>query len=246
MFELFADPNAWASLLTLTLLEIVLGIDNVIFLSIVSAKLPAPRQPAARRIGLLLALALRIALLVSITWIIGLTEPVLELAGRAFSWRDLVLLAGGLFLLFKATGEIHGYMEAEEEDEASAGAGKASFGLVVLQIVLLDAVFSIDSVLTAVGMSGELAIMIAAVVAAMAVMLWAAEPVSDFVNRHPTVKMLALAFLLLIGVTLVADGLQFHIPRGYLYFAVAFSAAVEAVNLTRRRKRRRPDAAGRG
>ncbi len=241
MLELLADPNAWLSLLTLTLLEVVLGIDNVIFLSIISAKLPEQRQPAARRLGLVVALALRVVLLFSITWIIGLTAPVFELVGRSFSWRDLVLLGGGVFLLVKATTEIHAYMENEEHGSAGGG-GTASFAAVVAQIVALDVVFSIDSVLTAVGMSGELAIMIAAVVIAMGVMLWAAEPVSDFVNRHPTVKMLALAFLLLIGVTLVADGLQFHIPRGYLYFAVAFSAAVEAVNLLRKRNRRKAPA----
>ncbi|MEX2632176.1 MAG: TerC family protein [Tistlia sp.] len=242
MIELLTDPNAWVSLLTLTLLEVVLGIDNVIFLSIISEKLPEARQPAARRLGLVLALVMRILLLFSIAWIIGLTAPLFELVGQELSWRDLVLIAGGVFLLFKATGEIHIYMEAHEEGADKARSGSASFFAVVVQIVLLDAVFSIDSVLTAVGMSGDLPIMITAVVIAMAVMLWAAEPVSAFVSRHPTVKMLALAFLLLIGVTLVADGLDFHIPRGYLYFAISFSAAVEAVNLLRRRRAKKDPA----
>lgn len=237
MLELLADPSVWMSLLTLTLLEVVLGIDNVIFLSIVSAKLPEQQQPSARRIGLIIALAMRVVLLFSITWIIGLTQPVFAVLEQTVSWRDLVLLAGGVFLLFKATTEIHGYVEGEEHG-SGATAAVASFATVVVQIVALDLVFSIDSVLTAVGMAKHLPVMIAAVVIAMGIMLWAAEPVSDFVARHPTVKMLALAFLLLIGVTLVADGLHFHIPRGYLYFAVAFSAAVEAVNLVSRRKRR--------
>lgn len=245
MLELLTDPNAWFSLATLTLLEIVLGIDNVIFLSIISARLPEARQPAARRIGLLIALGLRIVLLFSITWIIGLTQPVFEFLEHTVSWRDLVLLAGGLFLLVKATTEIHDYMESEEHGAGGAKVA-ASFAAVVLQIVALDVVFSLDSVLTAVGMADHVEVMIAAVVIAMGVMLWAAEPVSDFVSRHPTVKMLALAFLLLIGVTLIADGLQFHIPRGYLYFAVAFSAAVEAVNLLRRRKRRSEAGAAEG
>lgn len=239
MLALLSDPNAWVSLLTLTLLEIVLGIDNVIFLSIISAKLPEQRQPLARRLGLIIALALRVVLLFSITWIIGLTQPVFEALGQEVSWRDIVLLVGGVFLLFKATTEIHAYMENEDHGEGTARKATASFAAVVIQIVALDVVFSVDSVLTAVGMSGDLPVMITAVVIAMGVMLWAAEPVSGFVNRHPTVKMLALAFLLLIGVTLVADGLEFHIPRGYLYFAVAFSAAVEAINLMRRRKRQR-------
>ena len=230
MLELLADPNAWLSLLTLTLLEVVLGIDNVIFLSIISAKLPEQRQPAARRLGLIVALALRVVLLFSITWIIGLTAPVFELVGQSFSWRDLVLLGGGVFLLVKATTEIHAYMENEGHGGGGSG-GSASFAAVVAQIVALDVVFSIDSVLTAIGMSGELLIMITAVVIAMGVMLWAAEPISAFVNRHPTVKMLALAFLLLIGFTLVLEGVGTHVNKAYIYVAMAFALAVEVLNL---------------
>lgn len=237
MLELLVDPHAWASLLTLAALEIVLGIDNIIFLSIVSARLPAAQQPAARRIGLLLALLMRVALLLSITWIIGLTAPAFSLLGHTVSWRDLVLGGGGLFLLAKGTMEIHHTLEGQE----AAGAGRTtSFAGAIVQIVLLDLVFSLDSVITAVGMAEHVEVMVAAVVIAILVMLVAAEPVSAFVNRHPTVKMLALAFLLLVGTALVADALHVHIPRGYLYFAIAFSAGVETLNLL---VRRRSDAA---
>ncbi len=241
MLSLLSDPQAWLSLLTLTALEIVLGIDNIIFLSIVSSRLPADRQPAARRIGLALALIMRIGLLASITWIIGLTQPVFDIWGLAISWRDLVLAGGGAFLIVKGTMETHHMLEAHEE---GAKAGSASFGGVIAQIVLLDIVFSLDSVITAVGMAQELAIMIAAVVISMVIMLVASTPVSDFVNRHPTVKMLALSFLLLVGVALVADGLHFHIPRGYLYFAIGFSVLVEALNLMAASARKRRRAAG--
>lgn len=237
MLDLLSDPAVWASLLTLTALEIVLGIDNIIFLSVISAKLPADRQPSARRIGLFLALFMRIAMLASITWIIGLTQPVLSVMALDISWRDLVLLAGGVFLLVKGTLEIHASVEPHEEGHGNVVAG---FGAVIFQIVLLDIVFSVDSVVTAVGMAEHLPVMITAVVISMIVMLVAADPVSDFVNRHPTVKMLALSFLIMIGVALIADGLHFHIPRGYLYFAIAFSAGVEALNLiaaSARRKR---------
>jgi predicted tellurium resistance membrane protein TerC len=242
VLEFLVDPNAWISLATLTVLEIVLGIDNVIFLSIVSGRLPPAQQPLARRLGLGLALFARIALLASLAWVIGLTQPVFQLFGEAVSWRDVVLLAGGLFLLFKATLEIHALLEGEAHGDGAVhanGARRAAagvFALALVQIVLLDLVFSLDSVLTAIGMAEHIEIMIAAIVIAMAVMLFAAETVSGFVNRHPTVKMLALSFLLLIGVTLVADGLHFHIPRGYLYFAVAFSALVEAMNLLARKR----------
>lgn len=237
MLELLTDPAAWASLLTLTALEIVLGIDNIIFLSIISARLPEHQQAKARRIGLILALVGRLAFLAAIAWIIGLTRPVFELFGFAFSWRDAILLAGGLFLLYKATSEMHEMIEPQAEGRA--GRASATFAAVLVQIFLLDLVFSIDSVLTAVGMAEHIPIMVVAMMIAIGVMLVAAEPVANFVQRHPTVKSLALAFLLLIGVTLVADGLHFHIPRGYLYFAVAFSAGVEAFNLWALRRRQR-------
>jgi predicted tellurium resistance membrane protein TerC len=238
MIELLSDPHVWASLLTLTALEIVLGIDNLIFLSIVSGRLPEHQQRLARQIGLALALVGRIALLFSLTWIIGLTEPVLIILGFELSWRDLVLMGGGLFLLVKGTMETHHMLEGHEE---GAAVGTITFFSAVVQIILLDVVFALDSIITAVGLAQHLWVMITAVVIAMIVMLVAAGPVGDFVNRHPTVKMLALSFLLLVGVALIADGLHFHIPRGYLYFAIAFSAAVEGLNLwaaSARRKRR--------
>ncbi|WP_418159225.1 TerC family protein [Benzoatithermus flavus] len=236
MLELLADPNAWASLLTLTALEIVLGIDNIIFLSIVSGRLPVHQQQMARRIGLGLALLMRIALLASIAWIIGLTQPAFTVLDHEVTWRDLVLGGGGLFLLVKGTMEIHQMAEGHEE---GSQAGTASLFAAIVQIVLLDIVFSLDSVITAVGMADDLPVMIAAVVIAIIVMLVASEPVSAFVNRHPTVKMLALSFLLLVGMALVADGLHYHIPRGYLYFAIAFSAGVECLNLIAANARRR-------
>jgi predicted tellurium resistance membrane protein TerC len=238
MMEILSDPHIWASLLTLTALEIVLGIDNLIFLSIVSGRLPEHQQRLARQIGLALALLGRIALLFSLTWIIGLTEPVLTILGFDMSWRDIVLMGGGLFLLVKGTVETHHMLEGHAE---GAAVGTITFFSAVVQILMLDVVFALDSIITAVGLAEHLWIMITAVVIAMIVMLAAAGPVGDFVNRHPTVKMLALSFLLLVGVALIADGLHFHIPRGYLYFAIAFSAAVEGLNLwaaSARRKRR--------
>src|SRR5512132_213100 len=237
MIDLLTDPQAWASLLTLTLLEIVLGIDNVIFLSIVSGRLPEARRPRARTIGLALAAAMRIVLLFSITWIIGLTRPIFSVFEQAVSWRDLVLIGGGVFLLVKGTMEVHHMAEGAEEKEARAA--PASFAGVIAQIVMLDIVFSLDSVITAVGMTNVLPVMIAAVLIAVGVMLLAAKPIGDFINRHPTVKMLALSFLVLVGVALIADGLHFHIPRGYLYFAIAFSALVECLNLMAARARAR-------
>lgn len=233
---LLSDPAAWMSLATLTALEIVLGIDNLIFLSIVASRLPAHQQNPARRIGLSLALIMRLVLLAGITWIASLTAPILSIYGFDLSWRDLIMLGGGLFLLVKGTLEIHHTME-EHQEEGSAQ--KASFPVAIAQIVALDLVFSLDSVITAVGMADHLEIMIAAVVIAMGVMLVAAEPVGNFVNRHPTVKMLGLSFLILVGMMLVAEGLHFHIPRGYLYFAIAFSAGVEALNLMVKRRRER-------
>jgi predicted tellurium resistance membrane protein TerC len=236
-----SDPQIWASLLTLTALEIVLGIDNLIFISILAGRLPAERQNHARRMGLALALVSRLALLGSIAWIVGLTRPLFEILDHSISWRDLVLIGGGLFLLYKGTREIHHRLE-DNAQENEAGPIRTSFGSVIAQIVVLDIVFSLDSVITAVGMANDFSVMAAAVVIAVLVMLVASGPVSDFVNRHPTVKMLALSFLLLIGMTLVADGVGFHVPKGYIYAAIAFSVAVEALNqlAARRRRARRP------
>ncbi|MBK4718750.1 TerC family protein [Azospirillum sp. YIM DDC1] len=242
MLELLSDPQVWASLLTLTALEIVLGIDNIIFISIMAAKLPVHQQQKARQLGLALALVMRLLLLASISWVATLTEPLITVLGMGFSGRDLILLGGGLFLLAKGTIEIHNTVEGHEEGGAAPKV--ASFGAVVGQIIVLDIVFSLDSVITAVGMSNDLPVMVTAVVIAMAVMLFAARPVGDFVNRHVTVKMLALSFLLLVGVALIADGFGFHIPKGYLYFAIAFSTLVEALNLmaAARRKRKKAEA----
>lgn len=239
MFDILLDPNAWASLLTLTALEIVLGIDNIIFISIMAAKLPEHQQKTARQVGLALALISRLALLASIAWVATLTRPLISLGDLAFSGRDLILIGGGLFLLTKGTMEIHHSVEGH--DDGGPAAKAATFAGVVAQIMVLDIVFSLDSVITAVGMSQHLEIMVAAVVIAVGVMLFASGPVGDFVNRHPTVKMLALSFLLLVGVALTADGMGFHIPKGYLYFAIAFSTLVEALNLmaAARRKRKR-------
>ena len=229
-----ASPDAWIALLTLTVLEIVLGIDNIVFISILSGKLPEAQQARARTVGLVLAMGTRILLLLSIAWVVRLTEPWITLMGFELSGRDLILLGGGLFLLTKATREIHDNLEGDE-GHGDAG-GKASFGGVITQILLLDLVFSLDSVITAVGMADDLAVMVIAVVVAVGVMLFAAGPLSSFVERHPTVKILALSFLLLIGMSLVAEGLGQHIPKGYIYFAMGFSVFVEAINLRVRAK----------
>ncbi len=227
--EWIANPESWIALLILTVMEVVLGIDNIIFITILAGRLPPGQQDRARRLGLFLAMFLRIGLLLSIKWMIGLTAPLFTAFKQEISGRDLILIAGGLFLLWKSTREIHHKLEGEEE---SAGAqGAPSFAGVIVQILLLDLVFSLDSVITAVGMSGEIGVMVAAVVLAVLIMMGSARPLGDFVNRHPTVKMLALSFLLLIGVTLIADGLEFHIPKGYVYFAMGFSVFVEALNL---------------
>jgi len=237
MLDWIADPNIWASLLTLTFLEIVLGIDNIIFLSIITERVAENRRILAQRLGLGLALFGRLVLLAGLVWLTKLTEPLFEIVGYAVSWRDIILLGGGLFLLAKATTEIHGTVEGEEE---AHGGGKAtSFAAAIAQILAIDIVFSLDSVITAVGMTDNLPIMIAAVVIAIAVMMFAATPISGFIRRHPTTKMLALAFLLLIGVALVADALHFHVPRGYLYFAIAFSLLVELLNLAAAKRRRK-------
>jgi predicted tellurium resistance membrane protein TerC len=233
-FAWIADPNAWIALLTLTVLEIVLGIDNIIFISILSGRLPPAQQPRARSVGLLLAMVMRILLLFSIAWIVRLTAPLFGVFGFEFSGRDLILIGGGLFLLYKATSEIHHKLEGHSD--ARTGPAQVTFSSVIIQIALLDIVFSLDSVITAVGMADELAVMVLAVVIAIGVMLAAAGPISRFVERHPTVKMLALSFLLLIGMSLVAEGLEFHIPKGYIYFAMAFSVMVEFLNLWVKRR----------
>lgn len=238
MMDLIASPEAWAALLTLTALEIVLGIDNVIFLSVLVSRIPPAQAKRARQIGLLLALVFRILLLSILVWLIGLTQPVITVRSLALSWRDLILIGGGLFLIAKATHEIHGEVEAREADEDATPKTNAFFWLIV-QIIIIDLVFSLDSIITAIGMAQDLAIMIAAVVIACAVMYLSSGPVARFVAEHPTTKMLALAFLVLIGVALVADGFSFHIPRGYIYFAIAFSAAVEMFNVLARRNRRK-------
>lgn len=230
--EWIASPEAWIALVTLTILEIVLGIDNIIFISILSGKLPEHMQARARTVGLTAAMVMRILLLLSIAWIIGLTRPLFELFGLAVSGRDLILFAGGLFLLGKATHEIHDKLEGEGGADVVKVA--PSFGSVIAQIMLLDIVFSLDSVITAVGMADDVAVMVIAVVIAVGIMLVAAGPISTFVERHPTVKMLALGFLLLIGMSLVAEGFGQHIPKGYIYFAMGFSVFIELLNLRAR------------
>jgi predicted tellurium resistance membrane protein TerC len=236
--EWLTDPQIWIALATLTALEVVLGIDNVVFISILASKLPAARQSKARRLGLLLAMGTRIALLFAITWVIRLTAPLFGVFGQEISGRDLILIAGGLFLLAKSTHEIHDKLEGESGRTTKRI--PPSFASVLVQIMLLDIVFSLDSVITAVGMVDEIAIMIAAVVIAIGFMMLFAEPVSTFVERHPTVKMLALSFLLLIGMVLIAEGLDQHIPKGYIYFAMAFSVFVETLNLRLKRTKQPP------
>lgn len=245
--DILLDPHAWLSLGTLTFLEIVLGIDNLIFISSVIARLPQQQQRVARQLGLGLALLFRIALLSGMTWLAGLTKPLATLAGFTLSWRDFILIGGGLFLMVKATLEIHEMLEpgpGEVPDAKTEMPARRPLLPVICQIIMLDLVFSLDSIITAIGLSRDLPIMIAAVVIAMLVMLFASKPLSEFIARHPTTKMLALAFLLLIGVALVADGLHFHIPKGYLYFAICFSLFVEALNQWVSRRPGRPDQAG--
>jgi predicted tellurium resistance membrane protein TerC len=238
MIALLSSAEAWAALLTLTALEIVLGIDNVIFLSVIVSRIPQPQAKRARQIGLALALIFRILLLSLLVWLIGLTQAVLTVKGMAFSWRDIILIGGGLFLIAKATHEIHAEVEAREQ-QSDRTSGASAFLWVIAQIAVIDMVFSLDSIVTAIGMAQDLAIMIAAVVIACIIMYASSGPVSKFVAEHPTTKMLALAFLVLIGVALVADGFQFHIPRGYIYFAIAFSAAVEFFNVLAKRNRKK-------
>ncbi len=266
IIPLLSDPTAWAALVTLIILEVVLGIDNLIFISILSNKLPVHQQQKARRIGIGLALGLRLALLSMIAWIVGLTAPVFDLGLSAvdasgqmlyetqFSWRDLILIAGGLFLVWKATKEIHHTVDSEPDTEGSGdlldksadakGRVALGFGSAIVQILLLDMVFSIDSILTAVGMTDELPIMVTAVIVAVAVMLFAADPLANFIAKNPTVVMLALGFLLMIGAVLIADGFGVHVPKGYIYTAMAFSAGVEMLNIFSRRRREKKKAAG--
>jgi predicted tellurium resistance membrane protein TerC len=239
MTDHLANPDTYVSLLTLTAMEVVLGIDNVVFISILVGKLPAEQQPKARQIGLALALVMRLGLLFAISWVMGLTAPLFGVFGREFSGRDLILLGGGLFLLAKATHEIYDKLEVEHEERARAG-GKSAFGMILAQIIALDIVFSLDSVITAVGMAQQLFVMVIAMVAAVGVMLVFAGRIGDFVNRHPSMKILALSFLLLIGVMLVAEGMGQHVGKGYIYFAMAFSLGVELLNMRLRRKRSAP------
>jgi len=236
-----SDPQAWIALLTLTVLEIVLGVDNVIFISILSSKLPEGQRARARTLGLALALIGRVVLLVSLSWVIGLKDPLFAPLGEELSGRDLIMLGGGLFLLAKATHEIHGSMEGGGQGHAP---GSASFASVIAQILVLDLVFSLDSVITAVGMADDVPVMITAVVLAILFMMVSAGAISTFIHKHPTVKMLALAFLLLVGVALVADGFEQHIPRGYVYFAMAFSVFVEMLNLRATRRGAPPAGSG--
>jgi predicted tellurium resistance membrane protein TerC len=236
-FAWITDPEIWISLLTLTALEIVLGIDNLVFIAILTNRLPPAQRATGRKVGLAMALLTRLALLATLAWIVTLTEPVFSVAGKALSWRDIILISGGLFLLYKATAEIHQVVEGAEEERA--GAAAAGFTAIVLQIAVIDIIFSLDSVITAVGMADQLWVMVFAVVIAMIIMLVASDPLARFVSTHPTVKMLALSFLLLIGVVLIADGLGLHIPKGYIYFALAFSVAVEGLNHGVRRRRGR-------
>ncbi|MAA73953.1 MAG: hypothetical protein CMN28_04540 [Salinisphaeraceae bacterium] len=231
--ELLTDPAAWIAFFTLAALEIVLGIDNIVFISILAAKLPEHQRNKARQIGLSVALVTRVLLLLSLAWVMGATKTLFEVLGMGVSWRDIILVSGGLFLLAKSTLEIHSSFEAAGHHQQGSASGKAgiSFMMVVVQIGLLDIVFSLDSVITAVGLADDIPVMVAAIVVAMIVMMLAANSVGRFVEAHPTVKMLALSFLILIGVALIAEGLEFHIPKGYIYFAMAFSLAVEMLNL---------------
>jgi predicted tellurium resistance membrane protein TerC len=238
VIALLTDPQAWAALVTLSVLEIVLGIDNVVFISVLVARLDPARQRRARQIGLSLALIFRIGLLFMLVWLAALTTPLVTVLGNSISWRDVILIGGGLFLIAKATHEMHREVDGSNDEPESPTVTGAAFSAVIVQIVLIDAVFSIDSIVTAIGMAQDIRIMVAAVLIAVVVMYIASAPISVFISVHPTTKMLALAFLVLIGVALVADGFDFHVPRGYIYFAMAFAAAVEAVNIAAKRRRR--------
>ena len=238
IIEWITDPNVIASLIALTAMEIVLGIDNIVFISVIVGSLPEPLATRARQIGLAMALAFRVVFLLTLFWLIGLTQPLFALFGHDFSWRDLVLLGGGLFLLVKATHEIHKDVEGEREHNSVSKVADG-FAMIVTQIAIIDLVFSVDSIITAIGMAEHVSVMIVAVVIAIVVMYFASGPVAAFIERHPTTRMLALAFLLMIGIALIADGVGFHIPRGYLYVAMAFSAGVEILNVVAGKNRRK-------
>lgn len=243
LIQLAADPTAWAALATLMVMEVVLGIDNLIFISILTNKLPVHQRSRARRVGIGLALVLRLALLGAVAWIVRLTEPVIELLGHGFSWKDMVLITGGLFLLWKATKEIHQSVDpGADGDTAEEGRGAniavMNFSSAIAQILLLDLVFSVDSIITAVGMTEHVPIMVIAVVVAVMVMMLAADPLAKFINDNPTIVMLALGFLIMIGMTLIAEGFGTHVPKGYIYVAMAFSAGVEGLNMLARRSRK--------
>ncbi|MEO6015358.1 MAG: TerC family protein [Devosia sp.] len=236
MMQLLSDPAVWAAFGTLTVLEIVLGIDNIVFISVLVSRLPKEQADQARRLGLALALVFRIALLLVLSWIIGLDADVINILGQGLSWKDIILLAGGLFLIYKATHEMHAEIE-EPPEEGLAKTAKAAFSAIIVQIIIIDMVFSIDSIVTAVGMAQHVEVMIAAVIVAVGLMFVASGPIAGFVARHPTTKMLALAFLLLIGVSLVADGLGFHIEKGYIYAAMGFAVLVEAINIVAKQRK---------
>jgi len=238
LLDLLADPQVWIAFATLTVLELVLGIDNIIFVSILVDKLPAGQRELARRIGLAMAMIMRIGLLLVLSWLVGLTEPLFSVLQQSISGRDLILICGGLFLLWKSTGEIHQLLEGEEG--GASGAVKAVFGAVILQIMVVDIVFSLDSIITAVGMVDRVEVMIAAVIVSVALMMAFAGTIGHFVSSHPTLKMLALSFLVVIGVMLIAEGFGHHVPKGYVYFAMAFSAAVEMLNIRMRRRAAKP------
>jgi predicted tellurium resistance membrane protein TerC len=246
MFDWIADPNAWVALATLTALEIVLGVDNIIFISILVGRLPPEKRDLARRLGLSLAMGSRILLLLSLAWIMRLTEPLFSVFGKGVSGRDLILIGGGLFLLWKAVHEIHNSLEGQDDasdagnDGSAAAAAGASFAGVLVQIAVIDIVFSLDSVITAVGLADDVMVMVVAIVAAVAVMMFAAKPIGEFVDTHPTIKILALAFLVLVGVTLIGEGFGAHLPKGYIYFAMAFSFAVEMINIRMRKRMKAP------
>ncbi len=239
LFDIFSDPAAIVALLTLIVMEIVLGIDNLIFVSILSNKLQVEQRKAGRLIGISAAMILRLLLLSLVAIIVSLTTPLFEILGKGFSWRDLIMLAGGLFLVWKATTEIHHHMQGREEEADTATPKTVSFSSVIVQILLLDVVFSIDSIITAVGMTDEITIMVIAVIVSVGVMLVAANPLSEFISKNPTVVMLALGFLMMIGMTLLAEGFGFHVPKGYIYAAMAFSASVESLNLIARKLRKK-------
>lgn len=243
LLQLTSDPTAWVALATLVVMEVVLGIDNLIFISILTNKLPEHQRDKARRLGIGAALVLRLGLLGTVAWIVQLVEPVIELFGQSFSWKDIILIAGGLFLLWKATKEIHHAMDPEPEGDMFVGrAATLGFGAAIVQILLLDLVFSVDSIITAVGMTPHVPIMVIAVVAAVTVMLVAANPLARFIANNPTVVMLALGFLIMIGMTLIAEGFGAHVPKGYLYAAMAFSAIIEGLNMFSRRAKRKANA----